>query len=202
VPARRPARSRRKSPPTCAAEIDHGRLRRGLHGHVQRHHPRRTALPTGVYKERLSQSALYYGATQVSDAEARAVYQWLPTKGMKFHLGTGRGDRAHRGAGPLAVQDLHRRRAHRRRVRLRDHRHPIPAGPQGSPARQRSRRGHLNNTDRPPVKNADGEVIRAGEPLRTSTKSTNAPASTASSPTASPGARPARREHAARPALG
>ncbi len=39
-------------------EGDHGRLRRGLHGHVQRHHPRRTAQPAGVFKERLSQSAL------------------------------------------------------------------------------------------------------------------------------------------------
>jgi len=43
---------------------------------------------TGVYKERLSQSALYYGATQVSDTEARGVYNWLRAKGMKFHLGT------------------------------------------------------------------------------------------------------------------
>src|ERR1051326_5804101 len=42
---------------------------------------------TGVYKERLSQSALYYGATQVSDTEARAVYDWLRNRGMKFHLG-------------------------------------------------------------------------------------------------------------------
>jgi hypothetical protein len=31
--------------------------------------------PTGVYKERLSQSALYYETTQVSDDEARAVRQ-------------------------------------------------------------------------------------------------------------------------------
>src|SRR6185295_12944999 len=42
---------------------------------------------TGVYKERLSQSALYYGATQVSDTEARGVYNWLKAKGMKFQLG-------------------------------------------------------------------------------------------------------------------
>ena len=33
--------------------------------------------PTGVYKERLSQSALYYETTQVSDDEARAVRRWL-----------------------------------------------------------------------------------------------------------------------------
>src|SRR6185436_3440947 len=50
--------------------------------------PDELLFPTGVYKERLSQSALYYGATQVSDAEARAVFDWLKAKGMTFHLGT------------------------------------------------------------------------------------------------------------------
>ena len=34
--------------------------------------PDELLFPTGVYKERLSQSALYYGATQVTDAEAKA----------------------------------------------------------------------------------------------------------------------------------
>ena len=43
--------------------------------------------PTGVFKERLSQSSLYYGATQVTDEEANAVYQWYLDKGMKFKLG-------------------------------------------------------------------------------------------------------------------
>ena len=33
--------------------------------------------PTGVFKERLSQSALYYETTQVSDDEARAVRRWM-----------------------------------------------------------------------------------------------------------------------------
>src|ERR1043165_6684996 len=42
---------------------------------------------TGVFKERLSQSALYFGATQVTDSEARAVYNWLVRRGMKFHTG-------------------------------------------------------------------------------------------------------------------
>jgi hypothetical protein len=55
----------------------------GLHGHVQRHHPRRTAAPTGVFKERLSQSALYAEMRATSDAEAQAV-RWLDAKGMKF----------------------------------------------------------------------------------------------------------------------
>jgi hypothetical protein len=44
--------------------------------------------PTGVYKERLSQSALYAAALEVSDTEAKTVYKWLLNKGMKFDLGT------------------------------------------------------------------------------------------------------------------
>ncbi|MEL6111007.1 MAG: fucose isomerase [Planctomycetota bacterium] len=43
--------------------------------------------PTGVFKERLSQSALYYESKQVSDAEAQAVRAWLDEAGMKFHTG-------------------------------------------------------------------------------------------------------------------
>jgi hypothetical protein len=43
--------------------------------------------PTGVFKERLSQSALYAAMRQVTDAEARAVLDWLLKKGMTFHWG-------------------------------------------------------------------------------------------------------------------
>jgi L-fucose isomerase-like protein len=43
--------------------------------------------PIGVYKERLSQSALYAKMGTISDQEARAVYDWLIAKGMKFKLG-------------------------------------------------------------------------------------------------------------------
>ena len=43
--------------------------------------------PTGVYKERLSQSALYYETTQTSDDEARAVRRWLEDRGLKFITG-------------------------------------------------------------------------------------------------------------------
>jgi hypothetical protein len=43
---------------------------------------------TGVFKERLSQSGLYAKMQTVSDKEARAVYDWLVKKGMKFNLGT------------------------------------------------------------------------------------------------------------------
>ncbi len=43
--------------------------------------------PTGVYKERLSQSALYAKMLTVSDAQARAVYHWYLKKEMKFQIG-------------------------------------------------------------------------------------------------------------------
>src|SRR5690606_29289979 len=43
--------------------------------------------PTGVFKERLSQSALYYETTQVSDDEARAVRRWMDERGMTFRTG-------------------------------------------------------------------------------------------------------------------
>jgi hypothetical protein len=44
--------------------------------------------PTGVFKERLSQSSLYARMLTVKDGEARAVYDWLLRKGMTFQLGT------------------------------------------------------------------------------------------------------------------
>ncbi|MEM8864653.1 MAG: fucose isomerase, partial [Planctomycetota bacterium] len=43
--------------------------------------------PLGIFKERLSQSALYHEATQVSDEEARGVFDWYQEKGFKFHFG-------------------------------------------------------------------------------------------------------------------
>jgi hypothetical protein len=43
--------------------------------------------PTGLYKERLSQSALYYETTQVPDEQALAVRQWMQNKGFTFHTG-------------------------------------------------------------------------------------------------------------------
>ena len=41
----------------------------------------------GVFKERLSQSALYAEMLTTPDAEARAVYEWLLNKGMNFKYG-------------------------------------------------------------------------------------------------------------------
>jgi hypothetical protein len=43
---------------------------------------------TGVFKERLSQSALYAAMCQVSDEEAQEVRSWLDAKGMRFITGS------------------------------------------------------------------------------------------------------------------
>lgn len=44
--------------------------------------------PTGIYKERLSQSALWAEMQRVDDAEAAAIGRWLTDAGMTFRLGT------------------------------------------------------------------------------------------------------------------
>ncbi len=44
--------------------------------------------PTGVYKERLSQSALAYETTQVTDREAEGIRTWLEDQGLRFITGT------------------------------------------------------------------------------------------------------------------
>jgi hypothetical protein len=45
--------------------------------------------PLGLYKERLSQSALVAEMNQVTDAEAAAVRAWLDAAGMKFYVEKG-----------------------------------------------------------------------------------------------------------------
>ena len=120
---------------------------------------------TGVYKERLSQSALYYGATQVSDAEARATFDWLKAKGMKFHLGTDEATEL------TESQVLWQCKTYIAALRIADEFGCETIGIQYQqglkdllPASDLVE-GILNNSDRPPVKNAAGKVIRAGEPL-------------------------------------
>ena len=44
--------------------------------------------PLGVFKERLSQSALFAATRAVAAADARAVYDWLLAEGMTFDLGS------------------------------------------------------------------------------------------------------------------
>ncbi|HJP88720.1 MAG TPA: hypothetical protein VJ850_06805 [Candidatus Limnocylindrales bacterium] len=44
--------------------------------------------PSGIYKERLSQSALVAEMRRVTTGEARAGYDWLTARGMQFRLGS------------------------------------------------------------------------------------------------------------------
>ena len=120
---------------------------------------------TGVYKERLSQSALYYGATQVADAEARAVFEWLKAKGMKFHFG------ADEATELTEAQVLWQCKTYIAALRIADDFGCESIGIQYQqglkdllPASDLVE-GLLNNSDRPPVKNAAGRIIRDGQPL-------------------------------------
>ncbi len=127
--------------------------------------PDELLFPTGVYKERLSQSALYAGATQVDDAEAAAVYAWLQKKGMKFHLGTDEATEL------TERQILWQCKMYIAALRIADEFGCETIGIQYQqglkdllPASDLVE-GLLNNSDRPPVKNAAGQVIRKGAPL-------------------------------------
>jgi len=44
--------------------------------------------PMGIFKERLSQSALYAMMTRIPSEEAQSVRDWLDKKGMKFQIGS------------------------------------------------------------------------------------------------------------------
>lgn len=120
---------------------------------------------TGVYKERLSQSALYYGATQVSDDEAREVFDWYRAKGLKFHLGRDEATEL------TELQVLWQCKTYVAACRIADEFGCEAIGIQYQqglkdllPASDLVE-GTLNSSDRPPVKNSRGEVIRAGEPI-------------------------------------
>ena len=50
--------------------------------------PDELLMKLGMFKERLSQSALYFATKNVSNSEGRACLDWLKAKGMTFHFGT------------------------------------------------------------------------------------------------------------------
>jgi hypothetical protein len=122
--------------------------------------------PTGVFKERLSQSALYAAMLQVSDAEAREVFQWFQGKGVQFDF------------GPDEEKDLTENQVLQQckmyiaAVRLADEFGCAAIGiqyQQGlkdlAPASDLVE-GTLNNADRPPVKcPKTGRVLFQGEAL-------------------------------------
>ncbi len=122
--------------------------------------------PTGVYKERLSQSALAYAAGMVSDAEAQAVYQWYLDKGMTFKL------------GPSEAEDLTEKqillqcKTYIAALRIADEFGCATIGIQYQQGLKDTLpasdlvEGTLNDSVRPPVKSGDGRrVLYAGQPL-------------------------------------
>lgn len=121
---------------------------------------------TGVYKERLSQSALYYETTQVSDAEAQGVRNWMEERGLKFV--TGPKHEEHLTDAQILLQC----KMYIAAVRLADDFgcHTIGIQYQQGlkdllPASDLVE-GTLNNSERPPVKSRDGSrTLYAGEPL-------------------------------------
>jgi hypothetical protein len=120
--------------------------------------------PTGVFKERLSQSTLYAAMLQVSDAEAREVLNWLHKKGMTFRWGQDEVTEL------TEAQTLQQCKMYVAAVRLADEFGCAAIGiqyQQGlkdlAPASDLVE-GLLNNVDRPPVKcPKSGRVLFAGE---------------------------------------
>jgi len=122
--------------------------------------------PTGVYKERLSQSALYYETTRVADEEAREVRRWMQQRGMTFVTGPDE-------AEDLTDQQIHLQcKMYIAAVRIADDFGCNLIGIQYQqglkdllPASDLAE-GTLNNTDRPPVRSRDGQrILFEGEPV-------------------------------------
>ena len=122
--------------------------------------------PTGVYKERLSQSALYYESTQVTAAEADEVRAWMEKRGMTFVTG-----KTHKR--DLTDKQIQTQcKMYIAAVRIADDFGCATIGIQYQqglkdlmPASDLVE-GTLNNTSRPPVKSRDGKrVLFRGQPV-------------------------------------
>ena len=122
--------------------------------------------PTGVYKERLSQSALYYETTQVTDGEADEVRKWMEKKGIQFE--TGKRHKDHLTDAQIRLQC----KMYIAAVRIADDFGCDTIGIQYQqglkdllPASDLVE-GTLNNSDRPPVKaRGSNQVLYKGEPV-------------------------------------
>ncbi len=119
--------------------------------------------PMGIYKERMSQSALLAAMRQVTDSEAQAVRDWLDHKGMKFATGPDPAKDLTNG------QILEQCRMYIAAVRMADMFGCDTIGiqyQQGlkdmAPASDLVE-GLLNNVERPPVKATDGRELYPGQ---------------------------------------
>ncbi len=121
--------------------------------------------PTGVFKERLSQSALYAATMAVPDSEAREVLRWIRKAGMKFRFGKDEATEltreqvltqckmyiaALRIAGEFGCDTI----GIQYQQGLKD---CLPASDLAE--------GMLNDSKRPPVRDARGRILYRGDPL-------------------------------------
>ncbi|MGB1288347.1 MAG: fucose isomerase [Aggregatilineales bacterium] len=121
---------------------------------------------TGIYKERLSQSALYAGMQMVSDDEAQAARDWLDERGVTFVTGT------EEATELTDAQILLQMKMYISAIRIADDFGCATIGiqyQQGlkdlAPASDLVE-GLLNNVERPPVYHAEtGEELYAGQAL-------------------------------------
>ncbi|MGH3412532.1 MAG: hypothetical protein ACRDPH_05570 [Marmoricola sp.] len=122
--------------------------------------------PLGIFKERLSQSALVVEMDRVSDDEANEVRRWLDDAGLTFHTGTD-------DATELTDAQLHSQfKMYVAALRIADDFGLDEVGIQYQqglkdtvPASDLAE-GLLNNVDRPPVRSRDGaRELYAGAPL-------------------------------------
>jgi hypothetical protein len=122
--------------------------------------------PLGVFKERLSQSSLYYETTQVSDDEANSVRRWMEDRGMRFRTG-------HNEHEDLTDAQIHSQcKMYIAATRIADDFGCEAIGIQYQqglkdllPASDLAE-GILNNSDRPPVRSRDGtRILYEGNPL-------------------------------------
>ncbi|WP_416904841.1 fucose isomerase [Micromonospora echinospora] len=122
--------------------------------------------PLGIYKERLSQSALVAEMNRVPAEEAQAVRDWLDKAGMTFHTGTDEATEL------TDAQLLSQFRMYVAALRIADDFGLDAVGIQYQqglkdtvPASDLAE-GLLNNAERPPVRSRDGaRELYAGQPL-------------------------------------
>ena len=121
--------------------------------------------PTGVFKERLSQSALWAAMRQVGDEEAQQIRDWLDDKGMRFKTGP------NEATDLTDVQILLQCKMYIAALRIADEFGCDTIGIQYQqglkdicPASDLVE-GLLNNVDRPPARSTDGRVLFEGQAM-------------------------------------
>ena len=127
--------------------------------------PDELLFPLGVYKERLSQSALLAEMKRVTNKEAEEVFNFIEKRGFNFHFG-----KSHK-KDLTKKQVLEQCKMYIAACRIGDAFGCESLGIQYQqglkdlcPASDLVE-GLLNSSDRPPVTNDEGEIIREGEPI-------------------------------------